>query len=79
MRGDATGESWVDDIIELRLDGGGYSELNEGASESAAEKSSYEGISESPPVVDMVNDEPDIRRLFNALSKPIDSPSAGGP
>jgi hypothetical protein len=40
MRGDATGESWVDDINELRLEGGGYSEENEGASESAAEKSS---------------------------------------
>jgi hypothetical protein len=40
MRGEATGERWVEDIQEVRLDGGGYSEQKEGASERAVEKSS---------------------------------------
>jgi hypothetical protein len=40
MRGEATGDSCVDDISEFRLEGGGYSELKDGASERAAEKSS---------------------------------------
>jgi hypothetical protein len=68
IRGEATGDSWVDDIIEFRLDGGGYSELNDGASERAAEKSSYDGMSESPPDVDTVKDDPDILRGWRPLS-----------
>jgi hypothetical protein len=40
MRGDATGESCVDDMSEFLFEGGGYSELKEGASDRAAEKSS---------------------------------------
>ena len=62
MRGEATGDSWVDDINEFLFEGGGYSELNDGASDRAAEKSSYEAISDKPPEVDMVKDEPDMRR-----------------
>jgi hypothetical protein len=40
IRGEATGDSCVEDIIEFLFDGGGYSELKDGASERAAEKSS---------------------------------------
>lgn len=40
MRGEATGDSCVDEIIEFRLDGGGYSDEKEGASERVVEKSS---------------------------------------
>lgn len=79
IRGEATGDSCVDDIIEFRLDGGGYSELNEGASDRAAEKSSYDGISERFPDVDTVNEEPDILRVCMPLSKGSESPSIGGP
>jgi hypothetical protein len=74
MRGEATGDSCVEDMRELRLDGGGYSELKEGASERAAEKSSY-GMSERAPEVDMVNEDPDMRRLLMPPSKPSVSPS----
>jgi hypothetical protein len=52
--------------------------LSDGASESAVEKSSYEVISDRPPVVDTVKDEPDILRGFTP-SKAIESPSMGGP
>jgi len=38
--GDATGDNCVEDIREFRFDGGGYSELKDGASERVAEKSS---------------------------------------
>lgn len=79
MRGEATGESCVEDMSEFRLEGGGYSDPKEGASESAAEKSSYDAISESPPEVDIVKDDPDMRRLPMALSRQSDSPSGGGP
>lgn len=79
IRGDATGDNCVDDINEFRFDGGGYSEVNEGASERAAEKSSYEGMSERPPDVETVKDEPDILRGFSPPSKFIESPSIGGP
>jgi len=48
--------------------------VSEGASESAVEKSSYEVISDKPPVVDTVNEEPDILRGFTP-SKAIESPS----
>jgi hypothetical protein len=40
MRGEATGDSCVEDINEFLLEGGGNSELKEGASERAVEKSS---------------------------------------
>jgi hypothetical protein len=36
-------------------------------------------MSERPPDVDMVNDEPDILRGFRAASKFIESPSNGCP
>jgi hypothetical protein len=39
-RGETTGDKGVEDIHEFRLEGGGYSEQNDGASERAAEKSS---------------------------------------
>lgn len=42
--------------------------MKEVASEKVAEKSSKDGISERP-VVDIVNDEPDIRREFSDGSK----------
>jgi len=48
--------------------------VKDGASDMAAEKSSYEVISEIP-VVDMVKDEPDILRVFMDWSKFIESPS----
>jgi len=59
--GDATGDSWVEDMREFLFDVGGYSELKDGASERAAEKSSYDCISERAPVVESVNDEPERR------------------
>jgi hypothetical protein len=52
--------------------------VREGASDSAVEKSSYEVISDKPPDVDTVKDEPDILRGF-IPSKAIESPSMGGP
>ena len=36
--------------------------MNDGASDNDAEKSSYDGISERPPDVDSVKEDPDIRR-----------------
>lgn len=66
----------LEEIIEFLLEGG-YSEPKEGTSDRAAEKSSYEGMSETPPDVDMVNDEPDIRRGLSAFSKFVDSLSGG--
>jgi hypothetical protein len=53
--------------------------VKEGASERAAEKSSYDGISERPPEVDMVKEDPDMRLGLRLLSKLIESPSMGGP
>lgn len=38
-------------------------------SERAAEKSSYEGMSDRAPVVDMAKDEPDMRWLATLPSK----------
>ena len=35
--------------------------MNDGASDSVVEKSSNDCISENAPVVDMVNEEPDMR------------------
>jgi hypothetical protein len=52
--------------------------VSEGASESAVEKSSYEVISDKPPDVDTVKDEPDILRGFTA-SNVFESPSMGAP
>lgn len=62
MRGEATGDNCVDDMREFLFEGGGKSETKDGASERVVENSSYEVMSENPPVVDMVNDEPDMRR-----------------
>jgi hypothetical protein len=54
--------------------------VSEGASESAVEKSSYDAISDKPPDVDTVNDDPDILRGLTPPSKVIESPSNwGGP
>jgi len=36
-------------------------------------------MSDKPPDVDIVKDDPDILRGFNPLSKAIESPSIGGP
>jgi hypothetical protein len=52
--------------------------VSEGASDSAVEKSSYDVISDRPPDVDTVKDEPDILRGFMP-SKGIGSPSIGAP
>jgi hypothetical protein len=53
--------------------------VNDGASDSAAEKSSYEGMSDRPPDVDMVKEEPDMRRGFMPGSKLRPSFSIGRP
>jgi hypothetical protein len=48
--------------------------VREGASDSAVEKSSYEVISDKPPDVDTVKDDPDILRGFTP-SNASESPS----
>lgn len=53
---------------DVLLDGGGYSELQDGASDRVAAKSSYDAMSDKPPVVDMVNEEPDMRLELYTLS-----------
>jgi hypothetical protein len=43
--------------------------VKDGASESVAEKSSYEVMSDKPPLVDMVKDEPDMRLELYVFSR----------
>ena len=43
--------------------------MKDGASERDAEKSSYEVMSDKPPVVDIVNDEPDMRLELYGFSR----------